>query len=272
MQGPTARPHHRSYKYYDLVMAAFVTVLLCSNMIGPGKSCAVNLPFSIPQITANGFVWSAVLVFGAGNIFFPISYIFGDVLTEVYGYARSRKVIWAGFGAMLFYVLMSQVVINLPVNPNEPFNKIMQPAIETCFGAGPRIVGASVLAFWLGDFSNSYVLAKMKVWTRGRFLWTRTIGSTIVGQAVDSLVFYPLAFASIEPLAKSMGISLPAFLQGGWSKDTLISIVVFNWIFKVSVEVLLTPITYAICNYLKKAEQEDFYDVGTDFTPFSLKD
>ncbi len=270
---PHDLPHpHRSYKYYDLVMAAFVTVLLCSNMIGPGKSCGVSLPFPVPQFSTTGLAWSTVLVFGAGNIFFPISYIFGDVLTEVYGYARSRKVIWAGFGAMLFYVLMSQVVIHLPVNPNEPFNKVMQPAIETCFGAGPRIVGASILAFWLGDFANSYVLAKMKIWTGGRYLWTRTIGSTIVGQAVDSMVFYPLAFASIEPLAKSMGIQLPAFLQGGWSQATVLSVVTFNWIFKVCVEIVFTPVTYAICGFLKRAENEDYFDRSTNFTPFSLED
>ncbi|MCG3122193.1 MAG: hypothetical protein GIKADHBN_00574 [Phycisphaerales bacterium] len=250
-------PPRRTYRYYDLVMAGFVTVLLCSNLIGPGKSCAVTLA---------GFT----VVFGAGNIFFPFSYIFGDVLTEVYGYARARKVIWAGFGAMLFYVLMSQVVIHLPVNPDEPFNQVMQPAIETVFGAGPRIIAASIFAFWLGDFANSYVLAKMKVFTRGRFLWMRTIGSTIVGQGVDSIVFYPLAFASIEPLFGKE--NLPAFLQGGWAMKTILGVATFNWIFKVCVEVVMTPATYAICNFLKKAEHEDYYDTNTNFTPFSLKD
>ncbi len=250
---------HRAYRYYDLVMAAFVTVLLCSNMIGPGKSCSVS-------------IFGYALVFGAGNLFFPISYIFGDVLTEVYGYAKSRKVIWAGFGAMFFYVFMAQIVIRMPINPNEPFNQIMQPALETCFGAGPRIVGASLLAFWLGDFTNSYVLAKMKVITKGKYLWTRTIGSTMVGQAVDSVVFYPLAFASLEPIAKGAGIELPDFLKGGWTAQTVVSVVVFNWFFKVMVEVLLTPVTYLIVNALKKAENEDFYDRDTNFTPFSLKD
>jgi len=142
----------RSFRYYDLIMAAFVTVLLCSNMIGPGKSCSLELPFEIPLI-------GAVLVFGAGNLFFPISYIFGDVLTEVYGYARTRRVIWAGFGAMLFYVGMSQVVIRMPPNPGEPYNEVIQPALETVFGPGWRIVGASMLAFWAGDFANSFVMA-----------------------------------------------------------------------------------------------------------------
>ncbi|MCC6428966.1 MAG: queuosine precursor transporter [Phycisphaerales bacterium] len=253
---PLIQPR-RSYRYYDLVMAGFVTVLLCSNIIGPGKSCAVTL-------------WGTTIAFGAGNIFFPISYIFGDILTEVYGYARTRKVIWAGFGAMLFYVLMSQVVIHLPVNPAEPFNQVMQPAIEVVFGAGPRIVAASILAFWLGDFTNSYVMAKMKVWSHGRFLWMRTIGSTMVGQGVDSIVFYPLAFASIEPLFGKE--NLPAFLQGGWTMGTIMAVATFNWIFKVGVEVVMTPFTYAICNFLKRAENEDYYDRQTNFTPFSLKD
>lgn len=231
----------RGYKYLDLVTAMFVTVLLCSNLIGPGKSVLV---------TILGFP----LVFGAGNLFFPISYIFDDLLTEVYGYAKSRKVIWAGFGAMVFATVMSQVVIRLPANPNENYNKIIQPAIETCFGNAWRIVLASMVAFWAGDFANSYVLAKMKIWTGGRMLWTRTIGSTIVGEGLDSLIFYPIAFAGL------------------WSAQTLISVVIFNWIFKVTVEVLLTPVTYLVIGWFKRAEAEDFYDTGTDFNPFTLKD
>lgn len=234
-------PRRRSYKYLDLVTAMFVTVLLCSNLIGPGKSVL---------ITVLGFP----LVFGAGNLFFPISYIFDDLLTEVYGYAKSRKVIWAGFGAMVFATLMSQVVIHLPANPKEDYNKIIQPAIETCFGNAWRIVLASMVAFWAGDFANSYVLAKMKIWTKGKMLWTRTIGSTIVGEGLDSLIFYPIAFAGL------------------WSAQTLISVVIFNWIFKVMVEVLLTPVTYAVIGWFKKAEHEDFYDRDTDFNPFTLKD
>jgi uncharacterized integral membrane protein (TIGR00697 family) len=237
--------HHvenrRHYKYYDLVMAAFVTVLLCSNMIGPGKSCLLTI-FGFP------------LIFGAGNLFFPISYIFGDVLTEVYGYARARKVIWAGFAAMGFYVLMSQVVIRMPANPQEPYNAIIQPALETVFGNSWRIVAASMLAFWLGDFANSFVLAKMKLLTRGRFLWTRTIGSTIVGQLVDSAVFYPLAFGGL------------------WNAQTIYAVVLFNWLMKTSVEVIFTPLTYLIVNTLKRAEREDYYDRNTNFTPFSLRD
>ena len=233
----------RTYRYYDLVMAGFVTVLLCSNLIGPAKTCAIELPFLDQEF-----------VFGAGNLFFPISYIFGDILTEVYGYARARRVIWAGFGAMLFATVMSQIVIRIPPAESEAYNEIIQPAIEVVFGNTWRIVVGSILAFWAGDFVNSFVLAKMKVWTAGRFLWTRTIGSTIAGQAVDSLIFYPLAFYGI------------------WEAGTLAKVVVLNFVIKVSVEVVATPVTYAVVGYLKKAEQEDFFDRKTDFTPFSLED
>ncbi len=208
--GPQA--HARGYRYYDLVLAGFVAVLLCSNLIGTAKVAEVHLPFALPLI-------GAALVFGVGNIFFPISYIFGDILTEVYGYARARRVIWAGFIAMVFAAFMSWVVIGLPPTPNEPFNAQLQPAIEIVFGNTWRIVAASIVAFWAGDFVNAYVLARMKVLTRGRWLWMRTIGSTIVGQGVDSVIFYPIAFAGI------------------WAGDTLLHVVAFNWAFKVTVEV-----------------------------------
>jgi queuosine precursor transporter len=237
---PSAEPR-RSYRYYDLLMAAFVTILLCSNLIGPGKSCRILL-FGLP------------VVFGAGNLFFPISYIFGDILTEVYGYARSRRMIWAGFAALAFATLMAQVIIRVPPNPDEPFNSQMQPALEVMFGNGPRIVVASIMAFWAGDFANSFVLAKLKILTKGAHLWTRTVGSTVVGQAVDSLIFYPVAFASI------------------WRPSTLVRVMLFNWIFKVVVEVVLTPVTYAIVGALKRAEGEDYFDVGTNFSPFTLRD
>jgi len=227
---------NRSYRYYDLIMMGFVTVLLCSNMIAPGKVCRIG-----------------PLQFGAGNLFFPISYIFGDVLTEVYGYARSRRVIWAGFAAMLFMTFMSQVVLRMPADPDVGYNKIIGPAAQTVFGNAWRIVAGSMLAFWIGDFANSYVLARMKVWTRGRFLWARTIGSTIVGQLADSAVFYPIAFLGL------------------WSPDTMLSVVLFNWIFKVSIEVLFTPVTYVVVGALKRAEREDFYDRDTNFNPFHIK-
>jgi queuosine precursor transporter len=231
----SANPRH--YKYYDLVMAAFVTVLLCSNLIGPGKTCIF-----------------LGITFGAGNLFFPISYIFGDILTEVYGYARTRKVIWAGFGAMIFATIMGLFVIHFPADPAEPFNKTIQPALETVFGNTWRIVVGSICAFWAGDFANSYVMAKMKIWTKGKLLWTRTIGSTFVGQLVDSALFYPIAFLGV------------------WQPGTMIKVILFNWAFKVSVEVVFTPITYAIVGWLKRAENEDYYDHRTDFTPFSLSD
>ncbi len=243
---PAARPAGRHYKYYDLVMAAFVIVLLCSNLIGPGKVCRFELGtwFGLPRGVS----------FGAGNLFFPISYIFGDVLTEVYGYARARKVIWAGFGGLFFAAIMGLFVVHFPGDPAVPYNAQIQPALELIFGNTWRIVAASMLAYWAGDFTNSYVLAKMKVLTRGRFLWTRTIGSTVVGQAVDSAIFYPLAFAGL------------------WGTATIVAVVVFNWIFKVLIEAALTPITYLVVNGLKRAEREDFYDRNTNFTPFSLAD
>lgn len=232
---PVTNPRH--YKYYDLIMAAFVTVLLCSNLIGPGKVC---LLFGV--------------AFGAGNLFFPISYIFGDVLTEVYGYARTRKVIWAGFAALAFAAVMGLAVVHIPADPRVPYNAEIQPAVALLFGGTWRIVAASMLAYWAGDFANSFVLAKMKILTRGRWLWTRTIGSTLVGQSVDSLIFYPLAFLGV------------------WPTETIFMVSLFNAVFKVSVEVVFTPVTYLVVNWLKRVENEDYYDRHTDFTPFSLQD
>ncbi|HKO95041.1 MAG TPA: queuosine precursor transporter [Polyangiaceae bacterium] len=235
---PRAQPG--APRYYDLLLGGFVAVLLCSNLIGPGKTVGVELPLGL------------ALSFGAGNLFFPVSYIFGDVLTEVYGYARARRAIWCGFAALLFAAIMSGLIVNMPPDPSEPWNTKLQPALEVVFGNTWRIVLASMLAFWFGDFVNSYVLAKMKVLTQGRYLWMRTIGSTLVGQAVDSLVFYPIAFLGI------------------WTADTLIKIIVLNWTIKVTIEAVCTPVTYAVVNGLKRAEQTDVYDVGTNFTPFSL--
>ena len=240
MNATPQHAHHsnvRHYKYYAMVMAGFVTVLLCSNLIGPGKTCLV-----------------LGLSFGAGNIFFPISYIFGDILTEVYGYARARKVIWAGFAALLFATFMSTIVLVIPADPAEPYNEIIVPALQTVFGNTWRIALGSITAFWVGDFVNSYVMAKMKIWTHGRFLWTRTIGSTFVGQLVDSAIFYPIAFAGL------------------WDTDTLIKVILFNFLFKLGVEVVFTPVTYLVVGWLKRAENEDYFDTDTNFTPFSLKD
>jgi uncharacterized integral membrane protein (TIGR00697 family) len=242
---PRAAPVPRSYRYYDLVMVGFVTVLLCSNLIGPAKVSHVAL----------GTWWGAPrgITFSAADLFFPISYIFGDILTEVYGYARARRVIWAGFVAQLFAAIMGLVIVGMPVYGGEPFNEVLQPALSVVFGNTWRIVLGSVLAFWAGDFSNSYVLAKMKIVTRGRFLWVRTIGSTIVGEGVDCAIFYPVALA------------------GTLSSNALGKVAVFSFVFKVLVEAVFTPLTYLVVGWLKRAENEDYYDRGTNFTPFSLE-
>lgn len=229
----------RNYRYYDLMMAAFVTVLLCSNLIGVHKVSYINLPFY------------GEYVYGAGVLFFPISYLFGDILTEVYGYARSRRVIWAGFGASLFASLMAWIVTSLA--PARTMSPEQQQAINLIFGQTPRIVGASLIAFWSGEFINSFALAKMKLLTSGRYLWTRTIGSTIVGEIADSVVFYPVAFLGI------------------WSNEQLISVMIGNYLIKVLWEAAATPFTYVIVNFLKRAEHEDYFDRDTNFNPFTLE-
>ena len=230
----------RSYRYYDLVMAAFVAVLLCSNFIGAAKQTTIDVPLLGPT------------TFGAGVLFFPISYIFGDVLTEVYGYGRDRRVVWAGFGALVFASFMAWVVIRLPPAGSD-FMKLYQPSLEAVFGNSWRIAAGSMIAFWAGSFSNSYVLAKMKLWTSGRWLWTRTIGSTLVGELVDSLLFYSIAFYGI------------------WATADVLQIAINQYILKTLWEVVMTPVTYKVVGFLKRAEQEDHYDRNTDFSPFRLK-
>lgn len=222
------------FRYFDYVMAAFVTILLLSNVLGAGKVATVELP----GIGA----WP----FGAGILFFPISYVIGDILTEVYGYARARRCIWAGFCALLFMAFMAWVVVALP--PAESWKG--QAAYDQIFGQVPRIVFASIIAFWAGEFANSYVLARMKIWTEGRHLWTRTIGSTFVGQGIDSLIFYPLAF------------------YGVWDNATLVVVLLTQFALKVGWEALLTPLTYLVVGWLKRREGVDVYDTNTDFTPF----
>jgi queuosine precursor transporter len=233
----TAKP--REYRYYEFVMAAFIVVLVCSNLIGPAKIAQLDLPLL------------GTLTFGAGVLFFPISYVFGDILTEVYGYARSRRVIWMGFAGLAFAAFMSWVVVHLPP---APFWK-HQEAYEIAFGLTWRIALASMVAYFCGEFVNSFVLAKMKIMTRGRWLWTRTIGSTIFGEGVDSVIFYPLAF----------------YGSGIIPNDKLPLVMLAQFVTKVGVEVLFTPVTYAIVGWLKRAENEDFYDRNTRFTPFTLK-
>jgi uncharacterized integral membrane protein (TIGR00697 family) len=235
MSAPAPAP--RTYRYYDFILGAFVCVLLCSNLIGPAKVASVHLPV-IGEFT-----------FGAGVLFFPISYVFGDILTEVYGYARARRVIWSGLTALVFASIMATVVVKLP--PAAGWHG--QEAYESIFGQTPRIVFASITAFFLGEFVNSYTLAKMKLWTNGNALWSRIIGSTIMGEGVDCLVFYPAAFLGV------------------WETQLVITVMVSNYVMKVVWEILATPLTYRVVAALKRAEREDYYDRDTQFTPFTLR-
>jgi queuosine precursor transporter len=227
---------HR-FAYYDFCMAAFVAILICSNLIGAAKLSQVDLPIFGTQI------------FGAGILFFPLSYVLGDVLTEVYGYARARRVIWAGFAAVIFMAAMAWVVVALP--PADIWDG--QAAYVEVFGLTPRIVLASIIAFWAGELANAFVMARMKVWSKGKNLWQRTIGSTIVGQGVDSILFYPIAFLGV------------------WTTSAVVTVLITNYILKVVWEALLTPVTYFVVGRLKKIEGVDVYDEDTDFTPFSLR-
>lgn len=218
----------RHYRFYDLAVNVFIVVLLISNLIG-AKICAIG-PFRI----------------AGAQLLFPITYIFGDIFTEVYGYAGSRRAIWLGFLASALMAVMGVVVVALPPAPDWPNQK----AFEIVFGMVPRMVAASLLAFWAGEFANSYTLAKMKVWTRGKALWTRTIGSTLVGQLVDSTVIMVLAFGGREP----------------W--PTIGNLILSGYIGKVLYEAAATPLTYWVVNTLKRAEGVDVYDRGTNFSPF----
>jgi len=233
------------YRYYDLISALFVTVLLVSNIASSAKIVAWGVTLPLVALP---------LVFDAGTLLFPISYIFGDVLTEVYGYARSRRVIWTGFAMA---ALMSAILWLVAVLPGAPEweEQVGQASYDAVLGGVSTggIVIASLVAYFAGEFSNSYVLARMKVWTKGRFLWTRTIGSTLVGQGVDSVLFVVVASA--------LGV-FP------WSLAP--SIIVANYIFKVGVEIVFTPVTYRVVGFLKRAEHVDYYDVDTDFNPFRV--
>lgn len=231
----------RTYRYYDLVMALFVTVLLISNLLSSAK--IIDLKTNLGPIA---------LAFDAGTLVFPISYIFGDVLTEVYGYRRSRRVIWAGFGANVMLGVFVWLAGVLP-GESEWQGYAGQDAYDAILGGISGLIVASVIAYLLGEFSNSYVLARMKVWSGGRHLWARTIGSTLVGQAVDTTVFMLIATA--------LGVFPP---------EILLSLIVTNYILKVGFEALLTPLTYRVVNALKRAEREDYFDRNTDFNPFHL--
>ncbi len=219
-------------------MAAFVAVLLCSNLIGVQKVSYVNIPFY------------GEYLYGTGVLFFPLSYLFGDILTEVYGYARSRKVIWAGFGALIFASLMAYVVTSLPAA--KTMSAEQQAAVNAIFGQTWRIVLASLTAFWAGEFVNSFVLAKMKLLTSGKYLWMRTLGSTFAGEAVDSVIFYPIAFL------------------GTWPTEQVVAVMIGNYLLKVFWEIVATPVTYKVVAFLKRVEHEDYYDRETNFNPFTL--
>ncbi len=222
----------KSYRFLDIATTAFVVSLLLSNFIGNAK------------VTHFG-----PLTFTAGVILFPLSYLIGDILTEVYGYSRSRRVIWIGFGALIISTFLVQIMIWLP--PAKEWHN--QEIFQSIFGNAPRVVFSSMVAFWCGEFANSFTLAKMKILTKGKYLWSRTIGSTIVGEAVDSLVFYPLAFAGLAT----------------FSWQLIFTIMASNYFLKVMWEVLITPVTYKVVNYLKKVESEDYFDYETDFNPFA---
>ncbi len=226
---PPAAP--RAYKHLDFITVAFVTLLLCSNLIGTTKVA-----------TLGGYT------FGAAILFFPLSYVFGDILTEVYGYAASRRVVWSGFGALFFSALMCWVIVELPPAPD--FKG--QEAVQSVFGNTPRVVMASLIAYSFGEFTNSFVLAKMKLMTQGKLLWLRTIGSTLVGEAVDSVIFYPLAFLGV------------------WEASLVFEVMLTNYVLKCAWEAVMTPITYRVVAWLKRSEHEDYYDWKTNFSPFTL--
>lgn len=232
----------RQLRYYDFAMAAFVVILICSNLIGAGKPAVVTLP----PVLGLSF---GEIKFGAGIMFFPLSYVLGDILAEVYGFARARRCVWAGFAASIFAAGMSWVVVSLP----PAADWAGQAALATVFGQVPRIFLASIAAFWAGEIANAAVLSRMKVWTSGRMLWTRTIGSTVVGQGVDSLIFYPLAFLGV------------------WETRLVLQVLATNYALKVLWEVILTPVTYRIVAWFKAAEGVDVFDRGVGYDPFTTR-
>ncbi|MDX1921209.1 MAG: queuosine precursor transporter [Candidatus Caenarcaniphilales bacterium] len=233
-----------NYKYIGYIQALFICLLLVINLIGAAKVSLISIP--LPFVDK---IWAFPI--GTGIIFFPLSYLIGDVLTEVYGYSYSRKVIWTGFGSLILATLMVQFIVSMPAAPDWTHQK----AYEEVFNISWRIAASSLTAFAIGEFVNSFVMAKMKIWTNGSKLWTRTIGSTICGEAMDTLVFYPLAFLG-NP-------DFPLLLLG--------QIMLANYLGKVVWEVLATPLTYLVVNWLKRAEHEDYFDKETDFNPFVVE-
>jgi uncharacterized integral membrane protein (TIGR00697 family) len=240
IQYDTVRTTARSYKYLDALTTAFVVILLVSNLVAQ-KVCLIG-PFSVGRWSIGPFAVSGAV------LLFPVTYIFGDVFTEVYGYAASRRAIWLGFfGTALLYV-MGAIVIKLPSAPGWQ----NQQAFATVFGFIPRILTASLIAFWAGEFANSYTMARMKLITDGRMLWTRTVGSTVVGQAVDTVLVIALTFGGIYPVR------------------TLLNIMATGYALKVGYEVIATPLTYLIINWLKRTEHSDAFDRHQSFNPFSF--
>ena len=224
-------------KYYDFILGSFAVVLVISN-IASTKFATVTLGSWKP-------------VFDGGTFLFPLTYIFGDILTEVYGYQRSRRVIWFALGMNLFASLIFALVGILPTDASSPTKGVF----EVVLGFLPQIVAASFIAFFIGEFLNSYVLSKMKIMTNGRWLWTRTIGSTLLGQGADTLIFTFVAY----------GIGANAY-----PSDVLWNIIQTNYLYKVALEVILTPVTYVVVRGLKRAEGLDHFDHNTDFNPFKL--
>jgi uncharacterized integral membrane protein (TIGR00697 family) len=239
----TVNNNRRNYRYLDLITAIFVTVLVVSNIASSAK--IVDWGFSVLGVR---------MAFDAGTLLFPISYIFGDVLTEVYGYKRSRRVIWTGFFCLGLSAVVFWIVRNLPGEATWQ-QYAGQNAYDAILGGMSTggIVLASLLGYWTGEFSNSFTLAKMKILTDGRWLWSRTIGSTLVGELVDTVIF--ILVASL-------------FKVFPWS--LFITLVLTNYIFKCSIEALMTPVTYWVVNSLKKHEREDYFDRRTNFTPFQI--
>jgi queuosine precursor transporter len=220
--------HVPRFKYFDWFVNAYVAVLLISNIVAPKLIAIGDFRLS------------------AAQALFPITYIFGDIFTEVYGYSAARRAIWAGFGAAMLLAVISSFVVALPPAPDWP----NQAPYELVLGQIPRLVVASLIAYWCGEFANSLVMAKMKVATQGRHLWMRTIGSTAVGQLVDSVIVMVVAFGGMMP----------------W--PTIFNLIVSGYLFKVAYEALMTPVTYAVVNFLKRAEGVDTFDTSTDFNPF----
>jgi uncharacterized integral membrane protein (TIGR00697 family) len=221
----------RSFKHLGTIGALFVAVLLISN------------------IASTKIVQLGPLTFDGGTLLFPLSYIFADILTEVYGFSRTRRVIWLGFICALTMSGILYIVGLLPAASDWP----NQAAYDAILGQAPRIVFASLIAYLCGEFVNSFILAKMKVWTEGRMLWSRTIGSTVVGEFVDSTLFILIAFAWVLP------------------SELLVALIISNYVFKTAIEVLFTPVTYAVSGWLKKTEGVDHYDRATDFNPLSMQ-